>query len=113
MQATDEAVEGYSNYATFGVAVVIDNDPDWSKQVRDSAERIAATIEEHENVQSGIWTAEQAARFELADHLKDFAQQLCERGNPSLLGAQMIQAGLAEVNWHELADDYLGELGAQ
>ena len=106
---TDQTVEGYSNYATFGVAVTLDNDRDLAEEVAQNIALIRVQAPPSANVIQGIWTVEETIRFETADMLKEIASRLVEDGSPSLMAAQMAQAGLAEVNWEELADGYLAE----
>lgn len=113
---TDDRYNGWKNYATWGVALVIDNDEGTYTQVRERVSEMRADIETHNNVLNGIWTAEQALKFDLADYLKDFTEELCGLGGgdyglpePSMMAQQVIGAGLAEVDWDEIADHYLGD----
>jgi uncharacterized protein with ACT and thioredoxin-like domain len=104
-----EPCEGYTNYATFGVAVTLDNDRTTMETVRAATFTFIETAPDHEAVKDGIWTTDQAARFELADFLKEYAERLVEATNPGFLTAQMAQAGLSEVDWHDLANTYIDE----
>ena len=52
----------------------------------------------------------------MADWVKDFTEQLCgfedeEFGipQPSMMASQVIYAGLADVNWDEIAENILSE----
>lgn len=102
--------EGYSNYATFGVAVTLDNERETFDALREQAEIERASVKSDGNFIAGIWTEEQTALYRFADWMKDYTERLCESGkDQSLIASQMIQAGLAEVNWEELAASILGE----
>ena len=116
-QQQPKTYNGWTNYETWAVALHIDNDEGTYTYVRERAEEIKTSAPEHHNVPE-IWTAEQAARFELADFLKDYAETLCGIGDesedygiaaPSLLAIDMLRAALSEVNWDEIADNILSE----
>lgn len=112
---TDGGYNGWKNYATWGVALVLENDQGTYNHVRERAAQLVKDAPEHPNVESDIWTAEQAVRFELADFLKGFTEELCglEGGldgsvsEPSLMARQVMQAGLDDVDWDEIADHYI------
>lgn len=113
---TTSTYNGWKNYATWGVALVIDNDQSAYETVLETVARIRSVdAPMHPNVPK-IWTVEEAARFELADWLKDFTEELCglegeDLGipEPSLMARQILQAGLSDVDWDEIADNYLAE----
>lgn len=112
----EQRYNGWANYATWGVALVLDNDEGTYNYVKDLARQLQDEIESgHPNVPE-IWTAERALRFELADRLKDFTEELCglegeELGipEPSLMAKQVLQAGLADVDWDEIAEHYVSK----
>lgn len=111
----DTTYNGWTNYATWGVALVLDNDEGSYNYVRERTNEFKTQALEHRNVPE-IWTAEEAARYELADFLKDYTEELCGLGGeayglpePSLMAMQVIQAGLANVDWDEIARNILSE----
>ena len=114
MQATeDQTYNGWKNYATWGVALVLDNDEGTYNMVRERVQELKDEAPDHRNVPD-IWTKEEAVRFDLADYLKDFTEELCGLGGeayglpePSMMAMQVIQAGLADVDWDEVASHYL------
>lgn len=113
---TDTTYNGWTNYATWGVALVLDNDEGTYTEVREQARAFVASALNHENVPD-IWTAEQAARFGLMDWLKDYTEQLCgfescddPPREPSMMAMQVMHAGLVEVNWKEIASAVLADL---
>lgn len=114
MPETTETYNGWTNYATWGVALVLDNDETTYNEVRETARAYRDGADLHDNVTAGIWTAEEAVRYELADWIKDYTERLCDDTHlrvpgRSLMASQVIQAGLAEVNWDEIARNVLSE----
>lgn len=111
METTSSTYNGWTNYATWGVALVLDNDRGTYEAVREmAAESKASAMAKSEERGSHY------AALDLADRLKDFTEELCglegdEYGapEPSLMAKQVIQAGLAEVNWDEIARNILSE----
>lgn len=124
MQAPqDTRYNGWTNFETWGVALVLDNDQGTYTECTETAERFATEAPEHYNV-PGIWTAEQAARFTFADWLKDYTEALCGLGadadfetygipEPSMMARQLLQGALSDVDWDEIADHYLSALDAR
>ena len=105
----DAEYNGWTNYATWGVALVLDNDEGTYNEVRERAESLLAY--DHPNVPE-IWTADEAARFGLADFLKDYVEDLCgleDDPGPTLMACQVLQAGLGDVDWDEIARVILSE----
>jgi hypothetical protein len=113
---TEQTYNGWTNYATWGVALVLGNDEGTYNESRDRARELKDDAPNHRNVPE-IWTAEQAAKFELVDWLKDYVEELCGVGSremdeisPSMMAHQVISAGLADVDWDEIAANILSEL---
>jgi hypothetical protein len=118
METEAKTYNGWKNYETWAVALHLDNDHGTYEQVRETAQAFRDGAETHDNVVSGIWTADDAARFELADAIKDLAETLCGVGDlsedygitePTLLAVDMIRAALSEVDWDEIARNVLSE----
>lgn len=118
-EPTDTSYNGWTNYATWGVALVLDNDEGTYTAVHDQLGEFRADAPDCSQVANGIWTEDQAVRFNLADWLKDFTEELCGLGDfeaygvaepsPSLMARQVIGAGLANVDWDEIANHYISE----
>jgi hypothetical protein len=107
----DTTYNGWKNYATWGVALVLDSDAGTYNYVREKVAEIKADAPDHRNVPD-LWTAEEAARFEVADFLKDYTEELCGFGGVHRLNTmahQVIGAGLADVDWDEIASNILSE----
>jgi hypothetical protein len=117
----DKSYNGWKNYATWGVALILDNDQGLHLRPVNMARRAIedATNAAVENARKGGPLAEwdkpeHRARIALADELKEWVgERLDETVAPDCEGAwgqmaaQMVGAGLAEVDWQELAEHYL------
>jgi hypothetical protein len=106
---SDKRYNGWQNYETWAVALWIDNEEIsynyWREQAADHKRNAPAC----EPVKEGIWSTEQAARFNLADHLKREFEDDNPLADEANLWADLMSAALSEVNWHEVADHYLDE----
>lgn len=116
MQA-EQTYNGWTNHATWNVALHLDNDQGTYTMIRERADELKAEAPEHHNVPS-IWTEEEAVRFELADYLEELAKDMAGVGEnsedygmpePSLLAMDLILSALGEVNWDEIARNILSE----
>ena len=97
MMTTDKTYNGWSNYATWGVALVLGNDQGVDEMVRE------------------MGTASDPD-WRYADQIRDLVESMCEvPDSPTspgegifypLMARQIIQAGLADVDWVEIARDY-------
>lgn len=109
MTQQDTTYNGWKNYATWGVALVLDNEEPLYNAVRE----VASEYSDPENIspqeRDGIWTHEEATRFQLEDYIRELVEELCESDDLSLMQRQVIQSGLAEVEWSEIAEHYLSD----
>lgn len=105
--------QGLTNYATFGIPVVLDNDRPHYERIQAKLTELLQEPSAIPAVADGTWTAVEGVRFAFEDWLKDYCERLvsdgARAGDAGLLTSQMAQAGLAEVNWRELADNYVSE----
>jgi hypothetical protein len=102
---------GWSNYESWLVGAWLTGADEhiyrfW--QERAAAHREAAP--DAHQVQDGIWTPEQAARFALADELKGSIQEAAQDALPdAALFTDLLGAALSRVDWHEVAEHLLEE----
>lgn len=103
---------GWTNYPTWAVNLWMANDEGLYDLVREHARECIDEASEHRNVPE-IWTAEQAARFTLADWMKD---ELCEPGGeyglvPELEGfpSDLLRWALSSVEWSEIAEHWIAD----
>lgn len=67
------------------------------------------------NSRKAIWTREEAARFALADRLKEWHEEgkdeLLERAKVTCtIWADLLNAALSEVDWAEIAQSFLDDV---
>lgn len=106
----DTTHEGWKNYATWGVALALNNEESWYTEIHVTAKDY---YDDPENISSqekdGTWSHEQAVRFQLEDYIKEMVEELCESDDLNLLQCQVISAGLAEVDFAEIAESFLAD----
>src|SRR4051812_41265493 len=96
-QTQEQSYNGWKNYATWGVKLVLDNDHDTYLRVRAYVDAFKAEAAESSQVKDGIWDEDQYVRFTLADWVKDYTEELCDLESddgPTMMARQVISAGL-------------------
>jgi hypothetical protein len=97
---------GWSNYETWAFALWFDND---KPLYRERCAKAAELWEEAKNTQREYCDRSQTARIALAGWLKEWAQE----NEPDLgasLWADLLGAAVSEIDYHEVADNWLSEL---
>jgi hypothetical protein len=86
----EKEYNGYTNYETWLVNLWIDNDEGLSEMITD------------------ITRSNRSELHNIADSIKE----LIEEGIPEVTGlyADLMNAAISEVNWHEIAENHLEEL---
>jgi hypothetical protein len=109
---SDDTYNGWKNYPTWCVNLWMANDEGLYGLVLDQARQFIEDAPEHHNVPT-IWTADEAARFELADWMKD---TLCEAGGeyglvPELEGfpSDLLGYALQQVEWTDIAEHWIAD----
>jgi hypothetical protein len=117
--ADTQTYNGWTNYETWGVALILDNDYGTYMLVQETARDIRNNAVLDDNVRSGIWTVYEAAKFRLADWLKDFTETLCGIGSesedlgipePSMMASQLLGGAISDVDFDSIADHYLTDM---
>jgi len=94
---------GWTNYETWNVALWIGNEEGSERYWREAAQECYAAAEADRT-----FTRDERAALTLADRLKgEF-----EEANPiteASVWADLMGAALSEVNWHEIAENYIEE----
>jgi hypothetical protein len=106
MSEQAKGYNGYKNYETWCVQLWLSNDQGSDNHWRGEAADCIGEARDHDTVRRGVWTAQEAAKFTLADRLKE---QLDE-AKPDLgasMWADLLGAALDEVDWHEVAEAWL------
>ena len=98
----DNRYNGWTNYETWAVALWIDNEEGSQAYWRQEAEYATRTAKNSEQVAAGVWTPDEAARFNLADQLKEEITDAAPDLGASVY-SDLLQAAMDSVNWHEIA----------
>ena len=108
MTQDEKRYNGWTNYETWVTALWLDNEQSTYSYWRDAARECRASAPLTENVKNGYLTIDEATRVTLARRLEDEVS----RGSPineASLYADLLGAAFQEVNWREIADNYLGD----
>ena len=100
------------SYETWTVSLWLDNERHSHEYWRRQAAEHRQAAPTCELVVDGVWTAEQAAKFNLADQLKEETLDGSPLTMPSLYG-DLLTAAFVEVNWPEIADCLLADFAEQ
>lgn len=114
MSSDTKGYNGWANYETWCVHLWLSNDEGSYRHWREEAERRRNEALSHANVRQGIWTAEQAARFTLAEAMKESFEtfhpfrgdHLAKPMEPDVF-CDLLDAALSEVRWSEIAEAFL------
>jgi hypothetical protein len=101
--------QGWRTYETWAVALWIDNEVTSFRYWREAARHCQREAPNTEQVKRGIWTPKEAARFNLADQLKEEITEGHPLNEPSMY-ADLLSAAFSEVDWREIAESILDEL---
>lgn len=112
MGEPNEGYNGWTNRKTWCVSLWLDNDEWTYSAVRELAERV---IEETTEPASEFWTLAESRLYGLEEQLRSYVEELAEMTCPGVIEgasfvADLFQAALGEVNWREVAGNYLQEV---
>ena len=96
---------GWSNYETWCVALWMDNEPGTYEERCDIMRDAWSNTDEDDEA----LTRSEQARDVLAQWLKAFVEESAPSLDASLYG-DLLNAALSEVNWHEIAGNWLTEV---
>lgn len=97
---TRKEYNGYTNYETWVVALWLDNEEGSSDYWREQAEEL---------VKSESGDKDEATR-RLADTLQEQHEEANPCANSNSVFADLMNAALSEVDWHEIAEHYVDEV---
>jgi hypothetical protein len=102
MTKPNEGYNGWTNYETWVTALWIDNDEGTYHAVRDIAGQY-------------IGDDDPRCPHDLADQLKEWAEELfidpvTEAAGPAGLHVDLLRSAWSEVDWFEIAGNYLSEM---
>ena len=110
MEQDEQRYNGWTNYETWVTALWLDNDQATQDYWWEVARKCRDAAPAASQVEEGIWTIDQTARFTLADALKEEVSEGTPVTAEASLYADLLGAALQEVNWHEIAEHYLTNL---
>jgi phytoene dehydrogenase-like protein len=106
---TGDGYNGWTNYETWLVALWLDNEQATYEQWREDARRIWEDAPGTKEATAWGWTRLEAATHSLASALRDQLTELEEVGQ-SGFHTDLLRSALDEVDWHEVARHYLGDI---
>lgn len=105
----DKKYNGWTNYETWAVGLWIDNDQATYNYWREETTRHIRQAAKDEMVKRGIYTAQESARYNLAQQLKDELSEAAPNLGASVY-SDLLSSALEEVNWTELAESHISEI---
>jgi len=99
------AYNGWKNYETWNVALWIDNDQGSYSQRQEMAQDAWDNTDASEDQE----TRSNEARNALADSLESWVDEM-NPINESSMFADLLSAALREVDWHEIAENFLEDV---
>ncbi len=103
------AYNGWANYETWCVNLWLSNNEPTYRYCRTLAEDCRSQAPTCRQVQERVWQVPEAAKFLLADRLKEFVEDRNPLCNHATVYTDLLNAALSEVNWHEVAEAFLEE----
>lgn len=107
----DESYNGWSNYETWAVNLWLGNTEGVYHSWIDAARECRRHAVGHHYTRFGLST-EETARVLLADRLREQVAEDCMVGVEEL-AADLLNAALCEVDWREVAESFLDDLGRE
>lgn len=105
----NEEVNGYRNYNTWTVALWLDNERSSFEHWRLQARHWLTHARRLPQVTNGCWTIAEAARIQLADELEQSVLDNQPLVKASLY-ADLLRWAIAEVDWQQIAANWLDEI---
>lgn len=102
----DRTYNGWASHETWAVALWLDNEQGSHLYWREQAEEHWNNASECTQVVKGIWSREEAAKFNLADQLRDEIRDNSPLQEASMY-SDLLTSALDEVNWNEIAGNWL------
>lgn len=107
--AETKTYNGWTNYETWNVALWLDNEQSSERYWRCAAQDAWDESPADDAVVRGTWTREEAAKYNLADKLKnEITDSVPDLG--ASMWSDLLGAALSEVNWDEIAENWLASV---
>ena len=108
-EESPETYNGWTNYESWAVHLWLTNEQGsyfyWQEQARSRIDDAPHSRQ----VRDGIWTADRAALFMLADQLREEIENEAPNGAASVY-SDLLTSALSEVNWSEIAQAIIDEI---
>jgi len=104
--STDSRYQGWTNYPTWAVNLWLAHDEPLCREALDMAEQAVADAPTDPNTIGEIWSAEDTAKFRLADAYKDWVREQVELDEASL-ASDLLGHALDSVDWEEIAASWI------
>jgi len=102
-EANTERCNGWDNYETWAVNMWLTNEQGIYNFCRGHARRAVRDAPECEQVREGIWTADEAKKFLLADQLKSSVEDMNPLNDKASMFTDLLNSAISDVNWDEIA----------
>ena len=100
---------GWSNYETWNVALWLDNEPSTYTKTREAMCKIWNNNQPIAVDRTIYQTQSEATRCQFSQWLKNYVEDMCPDLGASLW-SDLLGAAMSEVDWFEIADNWLSEL---
>lgn len=107
----DQSHNGYHNFETWVVHLWLTNDQGTYEYCRDLASECAEAAPTCWQVEENVWNETDAARFLLADKLKELIEERNPLSDQPTAFSDLLNAAIQEVDWHEIADALRADFG--
>ena len=107
---SNDTYNGWTNYPTWAVNLWLSNDEGLYDETSYRARDASSHAPEDENVENGIWTVAQTAKFRLAESLKDWVSDELAPDLGATFAADLLGWALAHVDWDEIAEAWLSDV---
>jgi hypothetical protein len=104
----DTKYNGWTNYETWCVNMWLTNDETSYRHWSDEAHRHMTEAPASQRVKEWGYSIQEAARCALAEQLQETIEEGAILGVASLY-TDLLNASFGEVNWHEIADEWLDD----
>lgn len=106
--ADDKTYNGWTNYETWSVALLINNDEGSQDRWRDEAKG-CYRVAQADKFFPEILGKRTVAKRDLADQIKADHEENNPLADDTSIYAQLLQGAMSDVNWGEIADSILDD----
>ena len=109
MMNEDSRYNGWKNYETWTTHLWATGDEETYRTCMLHVATCREQAPDCDQVSRKIWSVQEATRFLLADRLKQYVEEKSPLNDTATLYADLLEAALSEIDWHEIADAFLEE----